>query len=177
MLFLLLMKSLAKPLGGPWDKSKPLATQSGGLKERERPVQEELKPAGEDAYLFNLDHFILMHQELQSRSAPQERVTLPSLPYDPTLPTNWYDHPERKAARAAGNDPAGTEDSDHHLVIDARLKGDMHHDSWLSVGCKCEAAWTAFGSAKVQHPPLILPHTMTVFGVCPSSQSIRDGVA
>ncbi len=88
-------------------------------------LQEGLKAAGEDSYLFNLDHFMLMHQELESRAATQERVTLPSLPHDPALPRNWYDHPARQAARAAGShDPATAEDNDPFLVIDARLKGE-----------------------------------------------------
>lgn len=88
-------------------------------------VQEDMKQQGEDTYLFNLDHFMLMHQELECREAGQERETLPKLPYDPAIPKNWYDHPERQAARKAngGQDPDSLEANDPYLVIDARVKG------------------------------------------------------
>ncbi|KAK9862928.1 hypothetical protein WJX84_006804 [Apatococcus fuscideae] len=87
---------------------------------------EELRHTpGHDAYLFNLDHFLIMHQELESKGAGAERTTLPTLPYDAALPKNWDKHPQRLAHKEAneGQELPGLEDNDPYLVIDARVTG------------------------------------------------------
>ena len=44
-------------------------------------VQEQLKEQGQDAYLFNMDHFLLCHKALIEEEAQQDRSLLPPLPY------------------------------------------------------------------------------------------------
>lgn len=126
---------------------------------------EESQQAGEDLYLFNLDHFMLMHQELELRGAGHERVTLPNLPHDPTLPKNWYDHPQRQAAREAngGEDPDSLEPTDPYLVIDARVAG-VPHFCWQHQ-TPCSDPWPPTGLSLVNLPcPDVQPVPIQICG-------------